>query len=103
MTLQVENDAVSTLRGTSDQYYTSGLRLGWTSGTNEVPSFLQTRPTRSGATACSASAWTSRSPSSRRATRRSYNPPLTDRPYAGVLGLTGSLIHDTGNARTVLA
>src|SRR5277367_1486973 len=31
-TFQVENDAVSTLSGTSDQYYTSGLRLGWTSG-----------------------------------------------------------------------
>jgi lipid A 3-O-deacylase len=27
-TFQVENDAVSTLQGTSDQYYTSGLRLG---------------------------------------------------------------------------
>lgn len=27
-TLQIENDAVSTFRGTSDQNYTSGLRLG---------------------------------------------------------------------------
>ena len=34
-TIQVENDAVSTLRGTSDQYYTSGLRLGFTSGTDD--------------------------------------------------------------------
>ena len=35
-TFQVENDAVSTLSGTSDQYYTSGLRLGWTSGADAV-------------------------------------------------------------------
>ena len=39
-TFQVENDAVSTLKGTSDQYYTSGLRLGYTSGTTQVPGFL---------------------------------------------------------------
>ena len=31
-TIQAENDAVSTLKGTSDRYYTSGLRIGWTSG-----------------------------------------------------------------------
>ncbi|MBO1360648.1 lipid A deacylase LpxR family protein [Acetobacter sacchari] len=36
-TLQGENDAVSTLKGTSDQYYTSGLRLNWTSGTDDLP------------------------------------------------------------------
>lgn len=36
-TLQGENDAVSTLKGTSDQYYTSGLRLNWTSGTDTLP------------------------------------------------------------------
>jgi len=40
LTLQVENDAVSTRRGTSDEYYTSGLRLGYTTGTNAVPDFL---------------------------------------------------------------
>ena len=36
-TFNIENDAVSTLRGTSDQYYTSGLRLGYTSGENQLP------------------------------------------------------------------
>lgn len=40
LTLQVENDAVSTRRGTSDEYYTSGLRLGYTSGTESVPDVL---------------------------------------------------------------
>src|SRR3954447_13561678 len=40
LTLQVENDAVSTRRGTTDEYYTSGLRLGYTTGTTSVPGFL---------------------------------------------------------------
>ena len=40
LTLQIENDAVSTRRGTTDEYYTSGLRLGYTTGTNGVPGFL---------------------------------------------------------------
>ena len=35
VTVQVENDAVSTLKGTSDQYYTSGERFGFTSGTDD--------------------------------------------------------------------
>lgn len=38
-TIQVENDAASTLKGTSDKYYTSGLRLGWTSANGNVPDF----------------------------------------------------------------
>jgi lipid A 3-O-deacylase len=40
LTLQIENDAVSTRRGTTDEYYTSGLRLGYTTGTTSVPGFL---------------------------------------------------------------
>src|SRR5690242_18841481 len=40
LTLQVENDAVSTRTGTTDEYYTSGLRLGYTTGTTSVPGFL---------------------------------------------------------------
>lgn len=39
-TLQVENDAVSTQRGTSDQYYTSGIRGGWVSPTDVLPAPL---------------------------------------------------------------
>ena len=40
LTFQVENDAVSTRSGTTDEYYTSGLRLGYTTGTDAVPAFL---------------------------------------------------------------
>ena len=39
-TLQVENDAVSTLSGPSDQYYTSGIRAGWVSPTDVLPAPL---------------------------------------------------------------
>ena len=102
VTLQVENDAVSTLRGTSDQYYTSGLRLGWTSGTNEVPTFMQTAANQVwGDGVQRVSLDLTQSIFTPRDTQ-SYNPPLRDRPYAAVLGVTGSIIHDTGDARTVL-
>ncbi len=40
LTVQIENDAISTRRGTTDEYYTSGLRLGYTTGTDAVPGFL---------------------------------------------------------------
>ncbi len=103
VTAQVENDAVSTFRGTSDQYYTSGLRLGWTGGTNEVPAFLHAAANEVwGDGVQRLSLDLSQSLFTPRNTQAS-NPPLTDRPYAGVLGLTASLIHNTGNAQTVLA
>ena len=103
VTLQVENDAVSTLRGTSDQYYTSGLRLGWTSGTNQVPDFLQTAANEVwGDGVQRVSLDISQSIFTPRNTQAT-NPPLNDHPYAGILGITGALIHDTGDARTVLS
>ncbi len=103
VTLQVENDAVSTLRGTSDQYYTSGLRLGWVSGTNQVPSFLQDFGNKVwGDGVQRVSLDISQSIFTPRDTQ-AVNPSPRDRPYAGVLGITGSLIHDTDHARTVLS
>ena len=94
---------MSTLRGTSDQYYTSGLRLGWTSGTNQVPLALQNAANKvwgDGVQRVSLdltqSIFTPRN-------TQSTNPSLRDRPYAAVLGVTGSIIHDQDNQRTVLA
>ena len=103
VTLQVENDAVSTLRGTSDQYYTSGLRLGYVGGTDQVPAFLE----RAGRAVwgdgvqrlsldISQSIFTPRN-------TQTPNPSRQDRPYAAVLGVTGGLIHDTDRRRTVLS
>ena len=37
--MQGENDRITTPPGGSDKFYTSGLRLGWTSGTDHVPDF----------------------------------------------------------------
>lgn len=103
VTIQVENDAVSTLRGTSDQYYTSGLRAGWTSGTDQVPAGLQTLANQvwgDGVQRISLdlaqSLFTPRN-------TQAANPPLRDRPYAGVLGLNASLIHDMDASRTVVS
>ena len=103
VTLQVENDAVSTLRGTSDQYYTSGLRLGWTSGTDVVPTFLQNAANQVwGDGVQRVSLDISQSIFTPRDTQ-THNPSQNDRPYAAILGVTGGLIHDTGDARTVLS
>ena len=103
VTIQVENDAVSTQSGTSDRYYTAGQRLGFTSGTDAVPAFLE----RAGRAVwgdgvqrisldLTQSIFTPRN-------TQTYNPSPQDRPYAAVLGLTGALIHDTDTRRTVLS
>jgi hypothetical protein len=103
ITLQVENDAVSTLKGTSDQYYTSGLRLGWVSGTNQVPAALQNAANEVwGDGVQRVSLDISQSIFTPRQTQL-RNPSREDHPYAGILGVTGSLIHDRDDSRTVLA
>ncbi len=103
VTLQIENDAVSTLRGTSDQYYTAGQRLGFVSGTNQVPAFLENAGravwgdgVQRVSLDLSQSIFTPRN-------TQTPNPSQQDRPYAAVLGVTGGLIHDTDVHRTVLS
>ena len=101
-TFQVENDSNSTLRGNSDRYYTSGLKLGYTTGTTSVPDFLAN---------FGRSVWgdgvqrisfdLSQSIFTPRNTQ--VNPPNSrDRPYAGYLRLSGALIHDSDTARSLL-
>jgi lipid A 3-O-deacylase len=103
ITLQVENDAASTLKGTSDKNYTSGLRLGWTSGTNQVPGFLQ---------GVGRALWGDGVQRiSLDISQQIYTPQNTqisppdphDRPYAGYLAATGSLIQDSDDWRSILA
>ena len=102
-TFQVENDSVSTQKGTTDSYYTSGLRLGYTSGTNAVPDALA---------GLGRAVWgdgvqrisldISQSIFTPRNTQ--INPPNPrDRPYAGYLNATLGLLHDSDNARSLLA
>ncbi len=101
-TFQVENDAVSTFKGTSDQYYTSGLRLGYTSGTTHVPEFLSGigravwgDGVQRVSIDLSQSLFTPRNTQARQ-------PVPGDRPYAGWLHADLGLIHDTDEARSVL-
>ena len=100
-TVQVENDAVSTLKGTSDQYYTSGLRLGWTSGTdNQPPAISDLNRLIWGPGVQRIAIGIQQSIFTPRFTQ--VNPPLQgDRPYAGALLATVNLISDTDMTRSV--
>ena len=101
-TFQVENDAVSTLSGTSDQYYTSGLRLGWTSGSDATDFGAGIGHAVWGDGSTRVSLELSQSLFTPRGTQ--LDPPdPNDRPYAGVLLLTGGLIHESASTQDVAA
>jgi hypothetical protein len=101
-TFQVENDAVSTLKGTSDQYYTSGLRLGWTSGADAIPEVANFGHDVWGTGTTRLSLEISQSLFTPRNTQ--INPPNPgDRPYAGILIATAGLIFDSADARDLVA
>ena len=100
-TIQGENDAVSTQKGTSDQYYTSGLRIGWTSGTdNQPPAISNLNRLIWGDGVQRIALGLQQSIFTPRLTQ--INPPdPRDRPYAGVLLATVNLISDTDTTRSV--
>ena len=102
VTIQVENDAVSTFKGTSDQYYTAGQRLAYTSGTTHVPGFLSGigqavwgDGVQRVSIDLSQSIFTPRN-------TQSSQPVPGDRPYAAWLHTDFSLIHDSDDARSVI-
>ena len=94
-TLQGENDSFSLgTKGSTDKYYTSGLRLGWTTPSRLVPDTLKGLATTlwgQGETRMSVDLthqiYTP-------IATRSRNPPLGDRPYAGVLMAHFGLLQD---------
>lgn len=102
LTLQVENDAVSTRRGTSDEYYTSGLRIGYTTGTDGVPAAIGGighvvwgDGVQRISFDISQSIFTPHN--------TQLNPPdPQDRPYAGWLRGDIQLLTDKDNSRSVL-
>ncbi len=102
LTLQVENDAVSTRRGTTDEYYTSGLRIGYTTGTNAVPDLLgQLGHVVWGDGVQRVSFDVSQSIFPPHNTQ--LDPPdPTDRPYAGYLAVSGQLLTDKDTSRSIL-
>ncbi len=98
-TLQIENDALND----TDRYYSSGLRLGWTSPTDEDVPGAVSRLGRSlfqdGRQRVSIDlAQTFFTPY----TTQTNPPDPRDRPYAGVLLLNTALIQDTETSRSVL-
>ena len=103
LTITLENDAVSTLKGTSDKYYTSGIHLGWTSGTDQVPQFMQgIGRTLWGGGVQRVSIDLNQQIFTPQNTQISPPDPH-DRPYAGYLNGTVSLIQDSDDWRSLLA
>lgn len=102
-TLSVENDVISTTPHRSDQNYTAGQQLGWTSGAQSLPDVaarLATRLWSGGMTRIGLGlAQQLYTPTD---TRRTVPDPQ-DRPYAGFLAATGTLMHDSGPTRDILA
>jgi hypothetical protein len=99
---QGENDSVSTTPGGSDRYYTSGLRIGWTSGTDAVPAFargLATRVWGDGQTRVSIDVM-QQIYTPRNIFRVSPNP--RDHPVAAILAADFGLIQDTDRSRSTL-
>ena len=101
-TFQWENAAITT-SNLSDRYYTNGLRLGWTSREGGAPDFLESfgqavwgDGQQRISVDISQQIYTP-------ADTEASDPPLDDRPYAGALLGTVSLIHDGERARSVLA
>jgi hypothetical protein len=100
ITIQLENDST---RPRSDNYYTSGERIAYTSPTGLVPSPLASlgnmllgQGQQRFALELSQNIFTPRQD-------KLASPPLNDRPYAAVLLGTISLIQDTDATRTALA
>ena len=109
-TVQGENDAVSTLKGTSDQYYTSGLRINWTSGTDTLPApIAKINKAILGEGVQRISMGIQQlifTPSNTQvrspwAPGQPHNSLLRTRPYSGVLLGTINLINDTDLSRSV--
>lgn len=101
-TIQIENDATSTQSGTSDRYYTSGVRLGYTSSTVGVPEFLANASravwgdgVQRVSIDISQSLFTPND-------KQRQPPDPRDRPYAGYLRASLAVIHDKDNSRSVL-
>jgi lipid A 3-O-deacylase len=100
-TLQDENSSISTAH-LRDKYYVNGLRLGYTSPTDRLPASWE-----------NAENWVwgaGRSRWSLDFVQSMYTPANVnitppdphDRPYAGVLTATFSLLHDTDFSRSVV-
>lgn len=102
-TARTENDKFSTVPGGTDRYYTAGNEISWMSSPGRVPGFasdLASFATGPGLT------WFGVSVAQEIYTPNDttrIHPDRTDRPYAGHLSATATLIQDVGNGRNVAA
>lgn len=101
LTIQWENDAVSTLHGTSDQYYTNGLRVNWTSPTDTLPKPIADMNTFLLGKGMQRIHWGLKQSIFTPNNTQSRDRLPHDRPYAGVLLTTVNLISDTDMTRSV--
>ncbi len=102
-TLQDENATISTAKLT-DRYYVNGLRLGYTSGTGQVPSALESLGRMVfGETGQQRFSFDLSQQIYTPADTDASAPPPGDRPYAGVLLGTLGLMQDTQETRSTLA
>jgi lipid A 3-O-deacylase len=100
-TLQDENSSISTAT-LRDKYYVNGLRLGYTSPTDQLPTSWENA--ENWAWGPGRSRWSLDFAQSMY-TPANVNvapPDPNDRPYAGVLTATFSLLHDTDFSRSVV-
>jgi hypothetical protein len=101
-TLQDENASISTASLT-DRFYVNGLRLGWTSPTDEVPGFLATLGHTLWGDGTQRISFDLGQQMYTPSDTQASVPNPNDRPYAGLLLGTFSLLSDTDTTRSVLA
>lgn len=100
-TLQGENASISTSNVT-DRYYVNGIRVGWTSGTDVTPDFLQRMSHVLWGDGQTRIAFDLGQQIFTPKDTEAIVPPLGDRPYAGILMGNFQVFADTPGARSSL-
>ena len=100
-TLQDENSSIATAK-LRDKYYVNGLRLGYTSPTDKLPASLENFDNRIWGPGRSRWALDFAQQMYTPANVNITPPDPRDRPYAGVLTGTFSLLHDSDFSRSIL-
>ena len=100
-TLQDENAGISTA-GLTDRYYTNGLKLGWTSGTDAVPGALENMGRALWGDGQMRISFDLTQQIYTPADTSTGDPPPGDRPFAGVLLGNFGLWSDTATTRSTV-
>ena len=99
ITIQLENDST---RPGSDNYYTNGFRIGYTSPTDQLPAPLASFGTALLGEGRQRFTFGLSQVINTPLFTKLANPPANDRPYSAVLMGSFGIIHDTSLARTAL-